>query len=320
MKRVLSVLCTALPLFLAGACTTSAEDVESGVGNQPESAPVDAPRVRSWIGAMLRTQRESGEEIREYPSYVEIADTLPSTPAHGVLSDEDVFVSVDGRPVTTAEEVIAIVSQWPVGDELSMVVRRKKKELKVLLRPVERPTYEEYLQKLYIGKPMPSLKKRVSLADVQRDGGIVPGSQCVMKGKKACPPFGRSRKTDLSVGKATVVLFWSTWLTTQSRLALTRLRFWDTQFGKKGLKIVAVTTDLPSSVAKYFKDADTHPPMTVFAISSLELGVLKYIEKESPSALVLNENGVVRAVCLWGKRELSDSCERTVSDLLVEVP
>lgn len=315
MKRVTSVVCAVLPLIFSGACRTSADDAESTVENQSEATEVEEPPVKAWIGVFLSNQHEFGDEIREYPTFVKIIETLPSTPARGVLSDGDIFVSVNGQPVTTVDEVIAIISPWPVGDELSLVVRRKKKELTVNLHPEERPMYEEYLQKLYVGKPMPSLQKQVSVAEVQRGGGIVPDSQCVMKGKKACPPYGRSKKTDLAVGKATVVLFPNLWIS-KYRPVFPLLTAWDMRYGPKGLKIVTVTTTPPSLIAGYLSESDAYPPMTVFAISILERGELKYIEKGNPSVLVLDESGVIRAACLWGKEGLSESCERTVSDLL----
>lgn len=317
MKYVIPALCAVIPMFALGACQTFTDDAESSVANQPEATQVEVPPPKSWIGASLRNQHEYGEEIRDYPSFVKIDGTLPETPAHDVLQDDDVLLSVDGHPVTTAQEVVAIVSERPVGVEVSMVVRRKKKEVTVRLRTEARPTYEEYLQKMYVGKPIPSLQKHVSVAAVRKGGGIVPESQCVMGGKKECPPFGRAGKTDLSVGKATVVLFPKLW-NSRFQPVFPLLMAWDTRYGQKGLKIVTVTTDPPSLIAEYLAESDIYPPMSVLAISILERGALEYIEKASPSMLILDEDGMVRATCLRGEEGFSESCERMVIELLGE--
>lgn len=48
----------------------------------------------------------------------------PDTPADGVVLPKDEFVTVNGQPITSAEEVVELVRGNPAGTEFTMVVRR----------------------------------------------------------------------------------------------------------------------------------------------------------------------------------------------------
>jgi len=302
--------------LLFASCRQSARDVPA------EAIPPAAEaRPDSWIGVALFERPGCGSEIREYGKHVEVSDTYPSAPADGLLMKSDVILRVGGRPVASYDDVVAVVRSWPAGQELEVTVNRADKEIAVRLRPEPKPAPEELLRRLYVGKPLPSFDGyEISIAEADGNGGIVPGSQCVMEKKKACPKFGRLGKTRLAVGKATVLLFWSQYdLDAEARRAtppvFAALKRWHERFGSQGLAVIALTSDTPNTLAAYLKTAGPQPPMTVISMFYGDYGVARFVAAMTPSVLVLDEKGVVRAAA-GTIEDLAEIGDRVIPELL----
>jgi|GEM_PF-3298448 len=308
MNRVVLVVSSGMLLTLAAACEKPAE-----VGAPAEGArPVIVPVTESWIGAVLSERKELGDEIREYGTYVEVVDLIPAAPAEGKLAKHDVLVSIKGRTVTGAHQVISVISEHPVGQEIELLVRRQDKEVAVRLTTAARPTTQEMLRQLYLGKPLPPFSGTISTAKADGRGGF--HSSCVMEDQKECPPYGRSGKTDLAVGQITALLLWTQYRL-DTPLVFTVMRGWHERYGQSGLAIVAVTDDMPWTITSYLRAEPAHPPMTLVSVP-FSWGRLRFLRRAVPAVVVLDEAGTVRAISLWTGEDFDPSGERMTKELL----
>lgn len=75
--------------------------------------------------------RHSGYEVPIHSDGVEVVDVEEDSPAQGLLFPEDVIVAVDGHSVYLAEELISQVQLRPVGDPVSLTVKRNGEQREV---------------------------------------------------------------------------------------------------------------------------------------------------------------------------------------------
>jgi len=299
------------------ACRQSAKDLPAEA-----NPPVTETRTDSWIGVELAVQAAPENEIRGENDYaVLIAGVLPTAPADGVLKKDDILTKVDGKPVTDIVKAIDVIRGWPAGQKLEVAVRRGNKVETLTLRPEPKPTPTALLNRAYVGRPLsPFGGVLISIAEADGQGGIVPGSQCVMEYDTTCPKFGRLGQTNLAVGKATVLLFWTQigaveGKPEQSATAFATLKGWRERFGAQGLEIVAVTRDSPRTLAPYLKKVGPQPRMTLISMFLGNYGSARLAESYAPCVLILDEKGVVRAVA-GTVEDMTEISDRVLPELL----
>ncbi len=91
-----------------------------------------ASMVTSQDIAIATAMRELGFEI---PSTVQVAEVAEDGAAFKELRVRDQFVSVDGVPVKTGEEIVAAVERHGPGDPVELVIERDQKNLTVEIEP-----------------------------------------------------------------------------------------------------------------------------------------------------------------------------------------
>ena len=81
--------------------------------------------------------RAAGVET-ELVTEVAVVQVLPDSPAEGLLSPGDIIESVDGEPVTAAEQVQQATREAPIGHELQLTVRHagQSREVTAVLEDV----------------------------------------------------------------------------------------------------------------------------------------------------------------------------------------
>ena len=289
-----NALCAILCCLSLAACRQSAKDLPAEADQPAAEAGPD-----SWIGVQLAVRTSSADEIRDIE--IEVAGVFPKMPADGFLKEGDILLKVGAGPVTDIDKTVDIIKKWPAGKALEVVFRRGVWEKNVFLIPEPRPSDTELLRRVYAGQTLSPLGGiMISTAAADGRGGIVPDSQCVMEGNKTCPKLGRLGKTDLAVGKVTVLLFWTQLGVAEGAPARTAAAFallkqWQERFGAQGLEIVAITSDSPRSLASYLKTVGPQPRMTLVSMWLGNYGSARLASGLAPCVLVLDEKGVVRA-------------------------
>jgi Lon-like protease len=66
-----------------------------------------------------------------YQTIVTVVSTVQGDPAYGVLKSGDVIVSVDGTPVTGASSLTSLITKYPAGTVLHLVVSRGGRQVPV---------------------------------------------------------------------------------------------------------------------------------------------------------------------------------------------
>jgi len=104
-------------------------DVKTDEQNRIEG---EVQMVTSQDSAIAVAQRELGLEVTPLPgvSHVNVGE-----PADGKLLARDLFLEIGGRPVTTAEDVVAAVQGSTPGEPLEMVVLRNHERMEVTVVP-----------------------------------------------------------------------------------------------------------------------------------------------------------------------------------------
>lgn len=89
--------------------------------------------VSSQDAAIATALGELGYEVTE----IEVASVDRSMPAHGVLLEGDVLLSIEGTEITSSQDVVDAVDGAPAGEAITFTVRRKGRETSVEVTPEE---------------------------------------------------------------------------------------------------------------------------------------------------------------------------------------
>jgi serine protease Do len=99
----------------------------------------DGKFTRAWLGISIRSFREEGfyeEKIEGVEYGVVVRDILPDGPASGSeLKSMDVITAVDGKRVSTAQDLRGEVRLKPIGKLITLDVVRSGKPVKVQVKP-----------------------------------------------------------------------------------------------------------------------------------------------------------------------------------------
>jgi serine protease Do len=100
--------------------------------------------VRSWLGigiADLREYRRIRDIDTKAKDGVVVRSIEPNGPAYGSdLKPADVIVSVDGRNVSTTQQLRSLISRKKAGSEVVLDVFRRDEKIRVKVKPDEKPT------------------------------------------------------------------------------------------------------------------------------------------------------------------------------------
>ena len=104
----------------------------------------DGRFVRSWLGigiADLREYRRIRDIDTKAKDGVVVRSIEPNGPAYGSdLKPADVIVSVDGRNVSTTQQLRSLISRKKAGSEVVLDVFRRDENIRVKVKPDEKPT------------------------------------------------------------------------------------------------------------------------------------------------------------------------------------
>ncbi|MFA6603697.1 MAG: PDZ domain-containing protein [Patescibacteria group bacterium] len=263
-----------------------------------ENVPAEKPRA-SWIGVQLGTVTaqelaEAGITIAANTTAVMIVDVVPTTPADGVLKQNDILLKVGAEPATDSDRVTETIQKSPAGQAIEITVLRDNREMTVVLAPETKPLPTALLDRIYVGRPLaplPSDDVEVFVLDGQ--GGIVPASKCVPRDGQTCPKLDhQSKQFALAAGKATILLSWAPCdQSTENTEFLAALKSWHDRYGAQGLEIVSLIQNSPCRLAECQKYIPLHPHMTLV----YNYGPRLFHELTAPNVLVLDKQGVVRA-------------------------
>jgi len=107
----------------------------------------DGRFVRSWLGigiADLREYRRFRDIETKAKDGVVVRSIEPSGPAYGSeLKPADVIVSVDGKNVSTTQQLRSLISRKKAGSEVVLDVFRRDEKIRVKVKPDEKPTRDQ---------------------------------------------------------------------------------------------------------------------------------------------------------------------------------
>lgn len=245
------------------------------------------PLVVAGVLALALTSSESAPEsarpwiglgIEAGESGVRVTQVYPNTPGEQAgLKAGDEVVSLDGAGLKLPAELIARIQEKGVGSQVTLGLLRAGKALSVRLRLAPRPDELKLLEGHLLGKPAPVW------------------------------PLGQG---DLK-GQVVVVEFWATWCGA-CRAALPRLRAWHEEFGKKGLRLVAVAAEAQDVVGAFAKKEALSYPVVADPDGKLSSA---YRISAVPAWVVVDREGVVRYVGV-GAGETLDAAQTAFSALL----
>ncbi|MCX8156832.1 MAG: PDZ domain-containing protein [Verrucomicrobiae bacterium] len=103
--------------------------------------------TRSWLGVAITSLREDPEYrnlVKGVKEGVIVREIVPGGPAaKAELRPADIITAVDGRPVTTSQQLRNEIRAKPVGREVTLDVYRKDRFLKIKVRPEAWPEANE---------------------------------------------------------------------------------------------------------------------------------------------------------------------------------
>ena len=91
--------------------------------------------VSSQDSAIATALNEMGHHVK--PA-VEVLSVVPGSPAQGALKVRDIFLEVDGTPVTSTDDVINAIKDAPAGKPVTFVVRRDGRRVSVPVTPEDK--------------------------------------------------------------------------------------------------------------------------------------------------------------------------------------
>jgi thiol-disulfide isomerase/thioredoxin len=250
----------------------------------PPQQGVDAPATApGWMGAAL--------ESKDATSGVRIARVIRTSPAEKAgLREGDRILRVDGAPISSAGEVVQLLSRRGAGAVVPIAFARGGTEHVATVALAARPTLEDMARMEHVGTFAPAWGTLTTAA------GQVPASVQALR------------------GKVVLVDFWATWCG-PCRLTAPTLSAWQAKYGAQGLKVVGITSDAPDAAALHAQRSGMG-----FAAASDESGdaTKAYGVTSLPTLFVIDKRGVVREVVVGYQPGQEARTERLIQQLLAE--
>lgn len=238
----------------------------------------EAAGGRAWLGVEL-TKAEGGVLAKR---------VLRGSPAEAAgLKGSDLLLSLDGREVATAGDVIRVVSERGAGATVKVRVRRGKGELTVPVKLVEFPGEEQVLRLDKVGTFAASWKG-------------------------ATPTQGDASDIKKLRGRVVVVEFWASWCGA-CRAMTPVMNDLHQRFGAQGLTVVGLTDDAEDAALKAVSKLGIK--YAVCAGASAET-FSDYGVRSLPTFFVVDKRGVFREVFVGAQP--GESFEKHITKLLKE--
>jgi cytochrome c biogenesis protein CcmG/thiol:disulfide interchange protein DsbE len=212
--------------------------------------------VESWIGAGFDGTTTT---------IVRVIHGAPAERAGLTIGDQ--VVSLDGRPVATATEIIERIRSSPPGTSIAVVVLRAGNRLTITLTPETRPDMDEMIHEALVGKPAPSFAAE-----------LVRGSYS-------------AKLADLG-GHVVIVDFWATWCR-PCALTMPRLDALQAKYGARGLRIVGLSSEDTDDIKQFLVD---HKVGYTIARDIDARTAQDYLLQALPMLVIIDKAGIVREV------------------------
>jgi thiol-disulfide isomerase/thioredoxin len=180
-----------------------------GLGSLVAIAPAQG---RAWAGFTMSATTGG----------VRVDRVLPSSPAtQAGLRSGDVIQQVDGRGVTTPQDIVGITSRTRPGKTLRLQLRRGGRALTRWLRLAKTPDAAALLRLYWLNQPAPGF---------------------------TAPLINRAGKKSLASlrGKMVILYFWASWCDS-CKLNMPKLKRLHREFASKGLVIYSFSQDKKAS-------------------------------------------------------------------------
>lgn len=235
--------------------------------------------ARPWIGILIETG-EKGVRVKQ------VVDATPAQKAGLQAADE--VLSLDGTATKDPADLIQRIQDKGVGEKVTLKILRAGKEQDITLALEARPDDLQLLKSRLLDKPAPAFAP-----------------------ESVAGPHS-AKLSDLA-GQVVVVEFWATWCG-PCTASIPHLNEWHEKFGKKGLRIVGISSEDKATVEKFAREKKLK--YTVAADPEGKVGGA-YFVPAIPTVVVIDRKGVVRFVGVGGGSNLDDA-EAIFTKLLQE--
>lgn len=218
-----------------------------------------------------------------------VRSVINSSPAEraGLLA-EDILVSIDGKAISSPEEVIATVQQHQLGESLALGLERKGARRMLRAELTARPSSSDIVRGELIGKLAPEV---APLEEIQ----------------------GSPKHTLRSLrGKVVVLEFWAPWCGICQYLVPT-LNAWHAELRPQGLELMGITSSsVGESTRTAFQLGMKYP------LASDESGetTKTYKAMAIPMVVVIDRSGTVRDVLVGYSAERLSELRTLIEQLL----
>ena len=237
-----------------------------GGGRQAPPAPPPPPREEpapvQHKPAFLGTRFEPGTT-----KVVQVVENSPAAKADIRIDDE--IVSLDGKAMTTAQQIVQTVAAIKPGSRITLQLRRGTATITKGFSLGTRPPDEKLIKQTLLDRPAPAF---------------------TASGLDGTASF---TLTDLR-GRVVLIDFWATWCgpcTTQ----FPHLNQWHKQYASAGLQIVALSDEEPDLVREYVAAEKLAYPIGLDPNERIRAA---YLVPGIPTTVVIDKTGIVRYVAV----------------------
>lgn len=277
--KCVAILCAAIGL----ACSANNPATAGAFGRQSDfqSAQVGTYANHGWIGIRV-------EAMQNGIGGVLVTSTVPRSPAAmGGIRAGDHLMSAEGHALDNPEQFVKLIRSRRPGSRLSLVGSRGSEPRSFELTIEKLPDENGVLEKTFLDLPAPALDGLASLSG------------------EAAPSWSSLR------GRIVVLDFWAPWCGV-CHLISPELNRWQTRFGER-LVVIGIA---PGSVPQIAQSAPRfHMQYRVLADPG-ERVVRAFDAFAVPLVLIVDGDGVVRAVSLGYSSQQLNKMERLVEKLL----
>jgi len=254
------------------------------VNRDTPAQPMMSAHQRGWLGVALRTTDAGSPGVL-------VQTVLRGSPAASAgLEVGDVVLGVDGKPVSSPSEMVALIAQAGAGNRASLMLKRSEQH-KILAVPLAQdPGPEGRLRLGFVDAPAPQF------ADVEVVQGDIKPDLASLK------------------GRVVVLEFWATWCVA-CRAMLPAMNALHERYESQGATVIGVTMD-PAEKAK---NAAFELGMRYPVLSDPEGSVAQsYQAYALPTVFVIDREGVVRDVSVGYDPDHVGRLQRTLDRLVHE--
>ena len=278
MRR--SILSVLIALIALGCASVAAQGLPV-----PEATPDDAGiRDKGWLGVGLTTTAVDGKEL------VAVETVFEGSPAEtsGFVAG-DVLLMFQGQAVTDIPQLVEAVGGTKPATKVTFRVRRGSKEFDVPLLLAIRPDRLGLLRGQFLDKPSPDFE---------------------LKTRGKAGPVSRKSLA----GKVVIIDFWATWCG-PCRATIPRLNALHRKYKGKGVVVLGVTDEETATVEKFLKSTKIEYPI---GLDGDERGANKaFFVQAYPTLLLMDKEGVIRAVYIGASPGKMDKLEARIDELLL---